>query len=231
MKTWTVNAIKEASRAAGSHWFDPDTMRSFGTKILPTVYQGEGGIFFVTEDDQYRRELPKMYTIRKWNPEDNSIHTEGEVASMTRKAAMKLARALATGNGLHAVETTSETFKEVSTLDQFSHDLQKHTRRGTETTTVEATQSLTKHAASHHKYMEGQCNGEWPYGKTWEGAEDGEHPPIVQKCRASISEIAKDLGAAGVIFSGDPRGCTVKLTFTDGYTNDFGGEGYCIPIE
>jgi hypothetical protein len=30
-------------------------------------------------------------------------------------------------------------------------------------------------------------------------------------------------------FSGDPRGCVVKLQVPDGYTNDWGGEGICVP--
>ena len=30
-------------------------------------------------------------------------------------------------------------------------------------------------------------------------------------------------------FGGDPRGCTVKLKFPSGFTNDFGGEGVCVP--
>lgn len=229
-KPWTINGIKEASRAAGSHWFDPDTMRSFGTKVLPTVYQGEGGIFFVTEDDQYRRELPRLCTVRKWEPANASIGTASELASMTRKAAMKLARALATGNGQTDIETTSEAFKEVSQLDQFAHDLQKHTRpdRGTETATVEAARRLMSLAKQHHKHMEAQCNGTWPYGKSWDGEE---HPAIVQTCRDSMADLAKSIGATSVIFSGDPRGCTAKLTFADGYTNDFGREGYCIPID
>jgi hypothetical protein len=30
-------------------------------------------------------------------------------------------------------------------------------------------------------------------------------------------------------FSGDPRGCVVKIIVPDGYTNDFGQEGICVP--
>ena len=30
-------------------------------------------------------------------------------------------------------------------------------------------------------------------------------------------------------FGGDPRGCVVKLQVPDGYTNDWGNEGICIP--
>lgn len=31
------------------------------------------------------------------------------------------------------------------------------------------------------------------------------------------------------VFSGDPRGCTVKLQVPDGTTNDWGREGICVP--
>lgn len=30
-------------------------------------------------------------------------------------------------------------------------------------------------------------------------------------------------------FSGDPRGATVKIVVPDGYTNDWGKEGICVP--
>ena len=30
-------------------------------------------------------------------------------------------------------------------------------------------------------------------------------------------------------FGGDPRGCTVKITVPDGYTNDMAREGICVP--
>jgi hypothetical protein len=31
------------------------------------------------------------------------------------------------------------------------------------------------------------------------------------------------------ILGGDPRGCTVKIAVPDGYTNDMGREGICVP--
>ena len=34
---------------------------------------------------------------------------------------------------------------------------------------------------------------------------------------------------ARAITGGDPRGCTVKLKLRSKRTNDFGGEGYCVP--
>jgi hypothetical protein len=32
-----------------------------------------------------------------------------------------------------------------------------------------------------------------------------------------------------IITHGDPRGCVVKLIVPDGYTNDWGSEGICVP--
>ena len=40
---------------------------------------------------------------------------------------------------------------------------------------------------------------------------------------------AKRIGCKGVRFGGDPRGCTVKLLFYDGATDDWGKEGWCVP--
>jgi len=45
-----------------------------------------------------------------------------------------------------------------------------------------------------------------------------------------ISAIVAGLGQGfGVIFSGDPRGITVKITVPSGKTDDYGREGICVP--
>lgn len=36
--------------------------------------------------------------------------------------------------------------------------------------------------------------------------------------------------ALGLRFSGDPRGCTVKVVSPSGETNDWAHEGYCVPM-
>lgn len=237
-KKWTVNAIKEAARLAGSHWFDPDTMRCFGTRVLPTVYQGPGGVYFVTEDDQYRRELPKRFTVRSFDPAESDVGTHGELSAFaTADAAIEAAKeAAAKRPGLLAAEAaggvpcellgvteTAEAFKPVSVLEQFLADLDKHSSDPSQVKTVDAKRLMT-HAKGHHRLMEMLCNGEI------ETDEEGENARV-KACRAKCRQAAKRLGATGVIFSGDPRGCTVKLTFADGFTNDFGKEGFCVPTE
>lgn len=57
----SINEIRYEAKRAGSHFFDADTMRFFGSRVLPTVY---GGRYFITsEQDHYGNEA-KAYTIR-----------------------------------------------------------------------------------------------------------------------------------------------------------------------
>lgn len=222
-KKWTVNAIQKASRAAGSHWFDPDTMRMFGTVVLPTVYQGPGGVYFVTKDDQYDRSLPKRFTVRSFDPATSDVDTHSELCGYRSLADAIEAAEEAAGEG-H--EKTAETFKPVSILEQFIADLDKHSADPSKVTTRDAKQLMTN-AKRHHRLMEQLCSDE-AFNRDVDA--EGNHPQITD-CRKRCQQTAKRLGASGVIFSGDPRGCTVKLTFRDGYTNDFGREGYCVPID
>ena len=46
--------------------------------------------------------------------------------------------------------------------------------------------------------------------------------------RRKLADVLKPYGAKAIT-GGDPRGCTVKLKLRSKRTNDFGGEGYCVP--
>ncbi len=227
---WTVNSIKQANQAAGFYWFSPDSMRCFRTKVLPTVYQGPGGVFFVTLDGQYDRNLPRRYTVRQFKPATAQIDTVGKVASLTRARAVQIARdesrkgmvgfsrmVPADQGGIPVafggIGETTERFKPVIVLEQFVADLRRH---GNPNASLDDASRLIYFAGQHHKLAEDACNG--PDDTTQQDA----------VCTA-IERLARMVGASGVILGGDPRGCTVKLTFKDGHTNDFGKEGYCVP--
>ena len=222
---WTINGIKDAMRQRGSHWLDPDTMRFFKCKIMPNVYQGAGGIYFVSSE-AYQEEQ-RAYTVRKFNPAEAEIDTVGEMgAYRTASSARTAAKKLASGPDKTAM-VTREEYRPVTVLDQFTYDLRRH---GKETGIVllrGGAMELIKQAARHERYMVAQCNGEYPYGRNHDS--DNGHPAPVEACRNVIRMLAESCGAEGVIFGGDPRGCTCKLTFEDGFTNDFGKEGYCVP--
>ena len=48
------------------------------------------------------------------------------------------------------------------------------------------------------------------------------------QCEDAIRRLCRGLGCEPA-FSGDPRGCTVKLRVPSGRTDDFGGTGLCVP--
>jgi hypothetical protein len=219
-KEWTINQIQEAVRATGSHWFDPDTMRFFGTRVLgSTVYKGEGGIFFVTSEwDGFsgKENGKRAYTVRKFNPVDADIETVGSICQYkdADEAIEAIERLIIKGTVIR------EQHRPISEAEQFLCDLRKH---GKPTADSDDAESLCILGKQHHKMMEDYCNGIDIYRA------DGEPKAKLRNLRDHIMLIARNVGADSVIFSGDPRGCTVKLVWNDGETNDFGKEGLVRP--
>jgi hypothetical protein len=79
-------------------------------------------------------------------------------------------------------------------------------------------QRLMRYGSTHHRLMEEYCN-------------DGQSPLRERKLirtEKAIQKIVDSFGAS-VKLSGDPRGATVKIIVPDGYTNDWGKEGICVP--
>lgn len=66
-RTWTMPEIRRANADAGLYFFSPGAMRFFRSRVHDRVYQGPGGVFFVTSEqgpDDVRR-----YTVREFDPE------------------------------------------------------------------------------------------------------------------------------------------------------------------
>jgi len=89
-----IDDIKRKHRYTGGHFFDADTMRFFDSRILETVYQGPGGVFFLTSERFHGSTYdgPRLYTVRKFNPESGDISTHSDYNRMTRTAATAAAR-------------------------------------------------------------------------------------------------------------------------------------------
>ncbi len=77
-------------------------------------------------------------------------------------------------------------------------------------------QQLIKLAKRHLRLQEKACNEQV--------AEDHDY-----NCEQSIRKLCGQLPGLSPIFSGDPRGATVKLKVPSGRTNDWGAIGICIP--
>lgn len=96
-----ITELKELSAAAGSHFFERSTMRFFRSRIVPTIYAGPGGVFFVTSE-QYDDNSARMYTVRQFNPETAGIHSVSGFNEMSRENALSLARESSKGVPVHA---------------------------------------------------------------------------------------------------------------------------------
>lgn len=71
MARLTLDDVKRLHRAAGKHFFDPDTMRFWGTTEISELFPNNT---FVTGDDNYNR-TKKMYTVRLFVEETAEIKT------------------------------------------------------------------------------------------------------------------------------------------------------------
>jgi uncharacterized protein YukE len=98
-----------------------------------------------------------------------------------------------------------------------------------------AARLLLRHAKTYARLQEMNCNGVG----TWHGESNESFSKRQerferalekkeQQIKKRIRAIASGLGF-GVIFSGDPRGATVKITVPSGRTDDWGHEGICVP--
>ncbi len=96
MKTWTIAKIKTAMKEDGSRWWNPATIRFFGSRVESPVYEGAGGIFFVTSEDPPRHQ--RKCTVRKFDPLTLKISTVGDYCQTDRVDAIEQTKAAAKGN-------------------------------------------------------------------------------------------------------------------------------------
>ena len=74
---------------------------------------------------------------------------------------------------------------------------------------------LMRLARRHGKLQEKACNEQVPENHD-------------AACERKIRAVCEQIGC-GVVFSGDPRGATVKVTVPSKLTNDWGATGVCVP--
>jgi len=59
----TIDDIQDRNRRAGHHYFSPDTMRWFNSRVSDTIYPVTYGAFLVTSERR-DHETPRLYTVR-----------------------------------------------------------------------------------------------------------------------------------------------------------------------
>ena len=88
---------------------------------------------------------------------------------------------------------------------------------------------LMRYSATLHRLAEELCNGYQDYKGNW----DEKRTLAAEKKQERIEKRAQQVASAiggKVITGGDPRGCVLKVIFPDGFTNDWGREGICVPV-
>ena len=95
-----IDHIKTKNEQAGYFFFEKGAMRFFNSRICPTVYKGDGGVFFITSE-QFDHNSERKYTVRKVNA-DWTIRTVGEFNALTKGQAIKKARECSKGEAITA---------------------------------------------------------------------------------------------------------------------------------
>lgn len=69
----SMDEVRHANANAGYHWFEPETLRFFRSRVSDALY---GGRYFVSSE-RFDAHSPRRYTVRRAN-DDGSIDTVGE---------------------------------------------------------------------------------------------------------------------------------------------------------
>lgn len=90
-------SVSDIEREALGYFFSKDTMRFFRSRVLQDVYQGPGGVYFVTSEKACFDDYKRVFTVRKYDPIERLVSTAGDFAQLTKYKAIKAAKQLALG--------------------------------------------------------------------------------------------------------------------------------------
>ena len=93
MQYYSMEDIKRANEEKGFYFFTPGAMKFFKSRFGDTVFQGIGGIYFVTSE-KFDWQSPRNYTVRQFNPETGKISTVGEFNELSYSQARARAKYL-----------------------------------------------------------------------------------------------------------------------------------------
>lgn len=85
----SINSIVGVERLAerkGSHFFSPDTMRFFKSKVIYDVFPSKNGVYFVTSEKKSFSDNTRVFNVRCINLETGSIDTIGGFGAYSTKA-------------------------------------------------------------------------------------------------------------------------------------------------
>ena len=87
---------------------------------------------------------------------------------------------------------------------------------------------LMYYGATYGAIQERQCNGHQDYQGNWDKQAADKDERKEEHLRSKVSKLCKEFACVAV-FQGDPRGATIKVKVPNGFTNDWGQVGICVP--
>ena len=87
---------------------------------------------------------------------------------------------------------------------------------------------LMRYGATLGRIAENQCNGYRTWDHKWDEEAAKRDARKEQRIQVKVGFLCDAFGCKPV-FQGDPRGATVRIVVPDGYTNDWGRTGVCVP--
>jgi hypothetical protein len=123
---------------------------------------------------------------------------------------------------------------------EFIHLLMKHAEITPATVTADNPKVITEgdirwiaerllyYGATLGRIAENQCNGYQTWDYKWDEAAAKKDEAKEERINKRVEKLCAMIGCKP-IFGGDPRGNTLKIQVPDGFTNDWGKEGICVP--
>lgn len=62
-------------RSHKGHFFSPDTMRFFRSRVLSYLYCGKRNVYFVTSEKKCFDDFTRVFNVRRYNPNEDSFET------------------------------------------------------------------------------------------------------------------------------------------------------------
>lgn len=115
-----------------------------------------------------------------------------------------------------------------SEREKFVALIQQHAG-GEPATRYSFAQRLMRFGATYGRIQENQCNGYTKPGTyDWDEEANQRDERKAEKIETTVTALCLEYECKP-LFSGDPRGNTLKIEVSSGYSNSFGGEGICVP--
>lgn len=102
LAAWSIEKIKRANEEAGRYFFSPGAMRFLSSRVGRRVYEGPGGVYFVTSERLFGTPYvwKRKYTVRRFDPATGAVMHVGQFQQYSsRSSAARAAMRLAAGGG------------------------------------------------------------------------------------------------------------------------------------